>query len=56
MKCKAEQLFYPTVKKPNTSTDFVFYEPARKNKKMQTISAAKVGKQPIYRFFLDFNR
>jgi len=53
-KRKAEQLLNPTVKKANTSTDFVFYEPARK-KKIQQISATKIGKRPIYRFFLDFD-
>jgi len=54
-KHKAEQLFNPTIKKANTSTDFVFYEPARKNNKIQKISATKIGKRPIYRFFLDFD-
>jgi len=55
MKRKAEQLFNPSVKKPNKSTDFVFYEPAKKNMKIQKISATKIGKRPIYRFFLDFD-
>jgi len=55
MKRKAEQLLNPSVKKSNTSTDFVFYESARKDRKIRKISATKIGKQPIYRFFLDFD-
>ena len=33
----------------------MFYEPSRKNKKIQQISATKIGKRPIYQNFLDFN-
>jgi hypothetical protein len=40
--------------KINTSTDFVFYESAR-HAKISNVLATKLGKQPIYRFFIDYN-
>jgi len=43
---------YP--KKINTSTDFVYYQPAL-HPKIQKISATKIGKRPIYRFFIDYD-
>jgi len=39
-------------KKSITSADFVFYESYRKVKKIKKISATKLGKRPIYGFFL----
>jgi len=43
---------YP--KKSNTSNDFVYYQPAL-HPKIQKISATKIGKRPIYRFFVDYD-
>jgi len=40
--------------KPNTSTDFVFYEPARSSK-IRKISTTKIGKWPHYKFFWDLD-
>jgi len=54
-KRKATIEFGPEAKIPNTSTDFVFYKSYRKDKKIRKISAAKIGKRPIDRFFLDHN-
>jgi hypothetical protein len=42
---------YP--KKINTSTNFVCDQPAR-NTKIPKVSATKVRKRPIYRFFIDY--
>jgi len=43
---------YP--KKTNTSRDFVYYQAAR-HLKIHKVSATKVGKRPVYRFFIDFD-
>jgi hypothetical protein len=43
------------VKRGNTSNDFVFYSSARKNHKITKISPTKIGKRPIYKFFIDYN-
>jgi hypothetical protein len=43
---------YP--KKTNTCTDFVYYQPAL-HPKIQKISATRIGKRPIYRFFIDYD-
>jgi hypothetical protein len=43
---------YP--KKVNTSTNFVYYQPAL-HPKIQKISATKIGKRPIYRYFIDYD-
>lgn len=40
-------------KKLNSSTDFVSYQSAS-SQKIRTVSANKVGKRPIYRFFIDY--
>jgi hypothetical protein len=41
---------YP--RETNTSTDFVYYQPAL-HPTIQKISATRVGKRPIYRFLID---
>ena len=41
-------------KKINSSTDFVYYQPAL-HPNICKVSATKVGKRPIDRFFLDYN-
>jgi len=53
-KCKASEPLERYPKKTNTSTDFVFFEPAR-HLKIQKISAITIGKRPIYRFFIDYD-
>jgi len=55
LKHKATNEVSLTAKNSNSSTDFVFYEAYRKDKKIKNISATKIGKRPIYRFFLDFD-
>jgi len=40
-------------KKPSGSTDFVYYQPAS-HPKFRKMSATKVGKRPIYQFFIDY--
>ena len=42
------------LKKPNTSTDFVYYQPAT-HLKIKKVSSTKIGKRPIYRFFIDYD-
>jgi hypothetical protein len=39
-------------KKINASTDFVYYQPALHHE-LGRVSATKIGKRPIYRFFID---
>jgi len=41
--------------KSDNSTDFFFYESYRTDRKIKKISSTKIGKKPIYRFFLDFD-
>jgi len=41
-------------KKQNTSTDFVYYQPAT-HPSIKKVSATKVGKRPIYSFFIDYD-
>jgi len=55
LKQKVIDLLGSAAKKPNTSTNFVFYESYRKDKKIRKISSTKIRKRPIYRFFLDFD-
>jgi len=52
-KRKASELLERHPKKINTSTDFVHYQPAL-HPKIQKVSATRVGKRPIYRFFIDY--
>jgi hypothetical protein len=40
-------------KRQNTSNDFVFYHSYLKDKKINKVSATKISKRPIYRFFID---
>jgi hypothetical protein len=44
----------PVTKKPNASTDYVFCEAARQ-RNFSKISPTKIGKRPIYRFFIDYD-
>jgi len=43
------------VKRSSTSYDFVYYLPARKTHKITKISPTKIGKRPIYKFFIDYD-
>jgi len=52
-KRKASEPLLGTTKKRNTSTDFVYYQPAS-HPKIDKVSATKVGRRPIYRFFIDY--
>jgi len=54
-KWKATDPVGHTTKKPNTFTDFHFYEPIRENGKIRKVSATKVGKQPLCKFIVDFD-
>jgi len=42
---------YP--KKVNSSTDYVYHEAAR-YPKIHKVSPTKIGKRPIYQFFIDY--
>jgi len=53
-KRKASEPLLKVPKKQNTSTDFVYYQPAS-HPKIRKVSATKVGKRPIYRFFIDYD-
>jgi len=50
-KCKATDQLDHSVKRNNTSQDFVYYFPAKKSKKITKISPTQIGKRPIYKFF-----
>jgi len=53
-----EVLSSPTIKKSNNSNNFVFYEAVNKHNKkptIKTVSPTKIGKRPIYKFFIDFD-
>jgi len=53
-KCKATtELNSNNIKKQNLSTDYVFYNSAKKTGKVYKISPTKIGKRPIYKFFID---
>ena len=43
------------IKKHNSSTDYVFYNSAKKTGKVYQISPTKIGKGPIYKSFIDVN-
>jgi hypothetical protein len=51
-KHKASEPLERHPKKINASTDYVFYQPIL-NPKIRKISATKMGKRTIYRFFID---
>jgi len=53
-KRKALEPLSRTPTKPNTSTDFVYYQPAS-HLKIKKVSATRVGKRPVYRFFIDYD-
>jgi hypothetical protein len=42
-----------SVKKINSSTDYVYYNSAKKTGKVYKVSPTTVGKRPIYTFFID---
>jgi len=42
-------------KKSNTSKEYVYHMAARKGAKVYKVSPTKIGKRPIYKFFIDFN-
>jgi hypothetical protein len=52
-KRKATSQLDHQVKRNNTSKDFIYYLPARKTHKITKISPTKIGKRPIYKFFID---
>jgi len=54
-KRKATSQLDHLVKCNNTSKVFVYYLPARKTHKITKISPTKIGKRPIYKFFIDYN-
>jgi len=55
-KHKSTKVLSPSnTKKHNSSTDYDFYNSARKTGKVYKISPTKIGKLPIYRFFIDVN-
>jgi hypothetical protein len=53
-KRKASEPLQRYPKKINSSTDYVYYQPAL-HPKVQKVSATKIGKRPIYRFFIDYD-
>jgi len=53
-KRKASELLERHPKKINASTDFVYYQPAL-YPKIQKVSATRVGRRPVYRFFVDYD-
>src|SRR5258707_1019713 len=54
-KRKATSQLDQQVKRNNTSKDFVYYQPAKKTRKITKISPTKIGKRPIYKFCIDHN-
>jgi len=52
--CIASELLERKPTKLNSSTDFVYYQPAR-FPKIRKVSQTKIGKRPMYRFFIDHN-
>jgi len=53
-KRKAAEPLLGVPKKQNTSTDFVHYQPGS-HPKVKQVSATRVGKRPVYRFFIDYD-
>jgi len=43
----------PKLKKHNSSTDYVFFNRAKKTGNVYKISPTKIGKRPIYKFFIN---
>jgi hypothetical protein len=52
-KRKASQPLERYPKKIHSSTDYIYYESAR-HPKIHKVSPTKIGKRPIYRFFIDY--
>jgi len=53
-KRKADTDINPTnTRKHHSSTDYVFYNSAKKTRNVYKISPRKIGKRPIYKFFID---
>jgi len=50
-----EELALPIPKKPNVSNDYVYHMAARKGAKVYKVSPTKIGKRPIFKFFIDFD-
>jgi len=46
---------WSSAKKHHTSTDYVYYDASRKHKKITKVSPPMIGKQPMYKFFIDNN-
>jgi len=53
-KRKASETLIGIPKKQIASTDFVYYQPAS-HPKVKKVSATRVGKRPIYGFFIDYD-
>jgi len=51
-KRKASDRLFREPKKRNTSTDFGYYQPAN-HPKIRKVSATRIGKRHVYRFFID---
>jgi hypothetical protein len=53
-KCSRDsELAPPPSKKQITSRDYVYYMAARKGAKVYKVAPTKIGKRPIYKFFID---
>jgi hypothetical protein len=53
---KATEKLAPSIlKKPDLSKDFVHHIAPRKEAKVYKIAPTKIGKLPIYKFFIDFD-
>jgi hypothetical protein len=52
-KRKASKPLMREFKKVNSSTDYVYYQPAV-HPKIRKVSATKIGKRPSYRFFIEY--
>jgi hypothetical protein len=53
-KRKASDLLMRNPKKLNSSTDFIYYEPAL-NSKIRKVSGTKIRKRQIYQFFIEYD-
>ena len=53
----SDELCSQTLKKPNKSQDYIFYNAVNKHNNkplLQKVTPRKIGERPIYKFFLDF--
>jgi hypothetical protein len=53
-KRKALEPMLMHLKKINTSTDFVYYQ-SGKPRNIRNVSSTKIGKRPIYQFFIEYH-